>query len=400
MKHLKPILLVIVIILLNGCWNYKELESLAIVGAIGIDLGDDDFVISVEVINPKTVASKGDGGSSSINETPSVVYEATGKTIREALNNVVLEAPYKLYLGHMHLLVISEDIAKKGIYDIMDFFVRDTESRKIFPITVVKNAKASEVLKTIKPLETITAVNIKASLEASSSISGIISNILFDEVLMALYVEGRHPTITAIEIINPSEEGETNKNITSTDAPTKIKIIGSATFKDDKLIGYLMEKDSIGYTIIRNQIESMTISFPCDAKGNYGNVVIDGLKNNLKVDLKKDKPLAKIDVTGNAALVEYNCKTDLTKQKNINKIKDLVNEELKQIIEKTIITTQRNIKSDIFGFGERLYKDHNNYWKDNKKKWNETFSTVPYEIKTNIKIERRGSTIDSTKGGV
>ncbi|MFA5410063.1 MAG: Ger(x)C family spore germination protein, partial [Bacilli bacterium] len=346
MKWFKLIFLIVTVFILTGCWNYRELEDLAIVGAIGVDKGDNGYAISVEVLNAKKVASSTTSSSGS-DETPSVVYEAEGKTIREALNRIILEAPKKLYIGHMNLLVISEAIAKDGLYSITDFFMRDVESRKIFPIVVVRNTKASVVLKTIKPLETVTSSNIEASLTATSSVSSIVSNRLFDEVLTSLYQEGRHPTVSAIEVVNPTEEGETNDNLSSTEAKTTVKIIGSSVFKNDKLVGYLNTEESLGYTIIRNKVESLTISFSCDSN-NYGNVVVDGLSTNLKVNIDKNKPVANINVTGGAALVEYNCKDDLTNESNIKKITSLVNAALKTIINNAINITQTKFSSDIF----------------------------------------------------
>lgn len=396
MKFIKLLLIFIAIMLLTGCWNYRELEDLAIVGAVGIDRNDKAYHVSIEVINPQTVASNSNSGAG-MSETPTIVYESSGMTIREALNNIVLEAPYSLYLGHLNLLVISEPVAKHGIYDIIDFFMRDIEVRKIFPVVVVKNAKASDVLKILKPLETVTAVNIKSSLEAAASINSFMSNRVFDEILTCLYVEGRHPTISAIEVINFSEEGQTSENLDNTDSLVKVKITGSAILKQDKLVGYLDGKEGLAFTIIRNNVQSMTLSFPCDEKDNYATVVIDKITNDLKIDMSKNKPIAKINIKGTGALVEYNCKSDLNSQKDINQIKSMVVKELTTILETTVEKTQNELKSDVFGFGERIYKDHNSYWKKNKDNWDEKFSKMEYKIKTDIKIERTASIVESAK---
>lgn len=391
MRKLRLLILAVIIISLTGCWNYRELEDLAIVGGIGIDYDGDKFKLSVNVINAKKAATGPNAGSGS-DETPTTVYEVTGHTIREALNRVVLESPQKLYIGHMNLLVISDAVAKKGIYDIADFFTRDVESRKVFPMIVVKNAKASDVLKIIEPIETQIASNIESGSEATASINSIISNRQFDEILMCLYQNGRHPTITAIEVLGLDKKGQSNDNLSTTEPKTFVKIIGSASFKKDKLVGYLDEKESLGYTMIRNKVKSMTVSFKCDDKGNYGNVVIDGLSNSMKVDIVKNKPVASINLTGSGALVEYNCDTNLKDEKNIDKVKKLVDQEIKKIIEASITKTQKELKSDVFGFGERVFKDHYPYWKKNGKKWDDIFSNMDYKIKSNIKIERIGST--------
>jgi spore germination protein KC len=264
-------------------------------------------------------------------------------------------------------------------------------------MVVVKNGKAVDLLKIVTPLETVTANNIQDSSEATATVSGVISNRLFDEVLACLYMEGRHPTVTAVELKNPSKEGETSENVSSTQVKTTAVISGSAAFKKDKLVGYLDAKESLGYTIIRDKTQSITISFPCDNKGNYGNVIFDKVSDKIGIKFNKNKPVANLNISGEGALAEYNCNTDLSDEKNIENIKKLTTKEINKIIKKTIDKSQKELKSDILGFGEQIYKNSNSYWQKNKKNWDKIFSTMDYKIKTNITIKRIGSTVNSGK---
>ena len=52
MKKIRILILILLLLPLTGCWNYRELEDLAIVSALGIDISDNDFDISVEAVNP------------------------------------------------------------------------------------------------------------------------------------------------------------------------------------------------------------------------------------------------------------------------------------------------------------------------------------------------------------
>jgi spore germination protein KC len=90
---------------------------------------------------------------------------------------------------------------------------------------------------------------------------------------------------------------------------------------------------------------------------------------------------------------------DLRKEKNLKKIESIINKTFKKEIDKTIKKVQKEYKSDIFGFGERLYKDNNSYWKKVDKNWNDTFSNMKYNIKTNIIIKNLSSTINAIKEG-
>ena len=122
----KLIVIIIAMILLNGLNNSRELNDLAIVSAIGIDKEDGNFKVSAIVLNPEKQDS---GSSSSSASNKMIVYEKTASSVQEAIRSMILESPKRLYLAHMELLLISEEVAKKDLANALDFFIRDNESK-------------------------------------------------------------------------------------------------------------------------------------------------------------------------------------------------------------------------------------------------------------------------------
>lgn len=61
---LQIILVFLILSLLSGCWDARELGSLAIVAAVGIDLADKSgkLLITIQIIKPGEVKSGGGGG--------------------------------------------------------------------------------------------------------------------------------------------------------------------------------------------------------------------------------------------------------------------------------------------------------------------------------------------------
>ena len=108
----KLIVIIIAMILLNGLNNSRELNDLAIVSAIGIDKEDGNFKVSAIVLNPEKQDS---GSSSSSASNKMIVYEKTASSVQEAIRSMILESPKRLYLAHMELLLISEEVAKKDL---------------------------------------------------------------------------------------------------------------------------------------------------------------------------------------------------------------------------------------------------------------------------------------------
>ena len=71
----KIFLLIPILLLLSGCYNYHELNDLAIVSGISICKIQDEFYVHVEVLNP---VKQQDASSS--NESKFIVFTGKGKS--------------------------------------------------------------------------------------------------------------------------------------------------------------------------------------------------------------------------------------------------------------------------------------------------------------------------------
>ena len=128
MKKLALILTILIItITLTGCAGYEELNNLSIVTAVAFDKTDNEYELSFLIANsPKAQTSAKEG------EAKTTVYTGKGKTIAEASKDIEQIVPKQVYLGHINVVVISEDIAKVGFLKIADWLLRNPQTRKKF----------------------------------------------------------------------------------------------------------------------------------------------------------------------------------------------------------------------------------------------------------------------------
>ena len=117
MKILKILIVLVFSIFMTGCWQYIELNDIAIVTAVGIDKEGKEYHLSVQIVNAK----KQTKDYSAAEESLVTVYDAKGKTLGEALNKISLESPFELYFGHIDMVVIGEATARLGIREYIDF---------------------------------------------------------------------------------------------------------------------------------------------------------------------------------------------------------------------------------------------------------------------------------------
>lgn len=387
----KKILILLILFLMTGCWNYQELNSLAISTAMAIDKKDDQYEVSILIAN-----SKKNQVSSKEGESQTVVYSAKGKTISEALKNIDLENPRQTYIGHLAVIVISEDVAKEGLDNTLDLLLRNSESTKRFYLAIAKDDNAKDIIKIISPLETFPSQTISTNIKASSESQAISSAITYSKFIENIMKKGINPILPTITVEGNISKGEKAKNLESSSLDAILKLSTIAIFKDDKLVGYADKNQSRGINLMLDEIKEMMIEYKCEE-----NILVTNLSEvNTKTDIKlKDGILeAAINVDGIGDITENNCKLDLTNTKTINTIEKHVNKKVEKLINNGLNLIQNDLKSDVIGFGNILYKKNPNYYK--KIDWDEEFPKLKIKVNSNIKITTKGSARQSIKEAI
>ena len=102
-------MLIIFVLLFCGCYNYRELNTLGITSAIGVDKEGENYKVTVQIVNTQKVGSD---TNSVGNQTKFLTFSSTGKTVQEAVRNIISESPRRLYINHVELLIIGEELVK------------------------------------------------------------------------------------------------------------------------------------------------------------------------------------------------------------------------------------------------------------------------------------------------
>ena len=380
-KFVLIIITLFILLISSGCYNYKEINDMAIVSSIGIDKDNknDKYIVSAQIMNSKE--------SEDSEDSQITVYTKEGDTVHEALRNITLKSPRKLYGNHLSKIVLSEEVAKEGIDNILDIFNRITEVRNEFIITIVKEDKASDVLKVLTTTESIPAEYVKLSLKIADKTSGLTYATKLDEFISLYLKKGIDPVVPVLKIDKKEKKGTTINNITTTNPISKIVIEDLAVTNKGKLETYLKNEEVIGYNFLRNQIQKMIIPVKCDDENNYASILI--LKNKTKSNTaKKDNEyIINFNINSEAIITEYNCKKDLTDEKVIKRLEKDTEKKIKRYIKKSL-NKQKETKGKFLGLERIIYLDYPKYK-------NEDYS-VKYNAKVNL--VRKGEIRNSVKG--
>lgn len=385
MKKIKIVCLLFISFLMTGCWNYNELNDLAITTGIAIDIKDDNYVVSYMIANAK----KSEGESKS-QEASSIVYSGVGSSISSAyidLNSKISKIPY---ISHLEVLIISEDAAKKGVMNIIDFLMRNPESRKEFYVLLSKDTSAKSILETLTPLESFPSQSIANNLLSNKTIESTVVVEEFSDFISKLIMEGINPVLSGAIIEGNKDEGKEQASLESSTPSAIVNINSTGIFKDDKLLGWANNKESIGINILTNEVESILLESKCD--NQYMAATLTNVETKTDFEFENNIPKIKISVEAAGALVEINCQKNLEETSTIKELSNLFEESLKTLLYNSINLAKLEYKSDIFGYGNMIYKNHFKKWKQIKDSWEtEIFPNLSFEIDTKISLSSKGS---------
>lgn len=391
MKKIKIFLFLVAALLLTGCGNYRELNDLAITTGIAFDIKDDQYIVSYMIANSNKAET-----DSKDSETKITVYEGQGNTISSAYKDLNSKNPKIPYIGHLEVVIISEDLAKKGMLEALDFLMRNPESRKEFYIVLSKNVEAGTLLKTLAPLESFPSQNIAEIIKSNKDDQSTIVMQKYSAVITNMIDEGVEPIINGIELDGNKEEGQMQESLEKATPSATIKIDTIGIFKKDKLLGWSTHDETVGINIINNSAGFILLETKCDDK--YMTSTLKDIKTKPIITFENNIPKIKLKIKADAAILEMQCKRNLEETKIMKELENEFNEKLKSIIDETIYMAQKKYKSDIFGFGNYIYKNNLKKWNIIKDKWNnEIFPEIKIDTEIKINLNNKGSLEQSLK---
>ena len=345
--------------------------------AVGLDKATNgQFDYSVQIIKPSAIESRKQGGSSVATETIS----SQGQTVFEAIRNLLSKTDKKLFYGHIQVIVIGEELARQGILNVMDMFVRNIETDKRAHIIIARGTTARNILAAEGEVQDIPAVEITNTLENVKSLPKIKETKLH-EVIKNINSNGNNPVLGVVTT------PETTEKLTV----AELDFTGAAVFNKDKLVGWLNPEETTGFLFIENKIKSgiINVNNPFDTRAK---VAIEIIRSSTKKDVRfiNGEPVIYIEVKQEGNMVDQQGEGDLTAPDKIKILENETAQVIKNEIYHVISLAQGEFQSDIFGLGDIVHKKNLKYWREVENNWNGEFSDLSVEVKVDSRIRRSG----------
>lgn len=277
-------------------------------------------------------------------------------------------------------------MAKSGVSQILDFFERYRESQMKSYIAVSATT-ASDVMNYLPKFERLSSEVIFEELKRR-----VLPTVRLVDFLNALQSEGVEPFAPILEI-TASERGDSKyKNLV---------ISGSAVFKKDKMVGWLNDDEARGLQWVLDTVEEGVVTIEIDEGKRKGRVSAELEKVNVSRKMKVGKT-GKMEVTlhadVSANIYENTSDMDLEISENTKSVIDLFKKQIENRITGSIQKVQRELQSDIFGFGQSIYRRYPLTWKKSyREQWDTLFSEMETKIDVDVRVLRNGLTNKTIK---
>jgi spore germination protein KC len=370
--------MMIMVPLLSGCWDRKEVNDLALITAAGIDkVSDKSLELSVLVYIPKSAGSgqsmDGSGGGGA---AQTLVRSAKGVTIAEAMAKLQEKLPRHVFWGHTEVFIFNEQVAKTGLSKHIDFMMRHPQLRERSQ-PFISHQKAKDVLGLLPPLERDLAT-VLSELE-SLHVGLEVSVKDFSEMLLS---ESGDTAVPWIKIL-PAQKGKPKND-------TIAYIAGTAIFKKDKLVGKIDDSITRGLLWLRNEVRLATVTVNPKGTNGYVSLNLQKASSDLVPKFENGKWKMVLKTNAEADIIQNTTNLDMNNPKVIKLLQQLLRQDIEERVNLALDQVQKKMKADVFGFGDAFYRKYPHLWNKEKYRWDEIYPNVEVSIESKIKIRRQG----------
>ncbi|MBE3574147.1 MAG: Ger(x)C family spore germination protein [Firmicutes bacterium] len=359
---------------LTGCWDLEEISEQGMVlgAAVDADRQPRSFRLTLEIPRVSEFAAAGGGGGGGggrAPEKPAWVVSGQGTALYDIVRQLQTRVNRRFFLGHVRVLVIGEELARRGLLPVMDFFERNPQLAYRTPVLIAAG-KAEDALKVRPRLEKLASTYLRTLSDKSR-------------------VAGRAPQVMLGEILGPLHERKDFLLPRLVSSEKEAQLSGAAVIRGGSLAGWLSPGQTRGALFVEGKMAG-ELEAAIGPAGQTAVYDVSTVHSKLSSTWVGGTPLIRISIRSEGTLTESTATAALRTPGSILRLEQAlarqINREVRQAVEQL-----QALGADALGFGDLLHRQHPAQWKKTQTRWHELFRSTSVEVSSVVRIRRIGA---------
>ena len=392
-----------VCLILSGCSGAKETDEVAYVLAVGVDyLPNKEINITYLIAVPRALGASGSGGDADSGKSL-VVTTIKAPSLTEGRSLLGASLGRSPDLSHIKVWVISEELARQGLTNLVGPLLRFREFRGSMFMMVVRDT-AQEFINKNKPSIDVLPSRWIEGLLLSGTETGYLLPTHVHEFYNRLKTTSGAPYAVYASINplsgtdRPSAQPippERAKEYFPGDIPREggnpAAVIGTAVFKGGKLAGMLTNEETRMVAILMGNFPKgfLTIVDPKIPERNVHILLRLGKNPQINVGFVNNRPVIDIDVLLEGELTSIASDINYESKENRELLEEEVSKTIKLEMVEMLNHTQA-LETDVVNFGRYFRPKFKTYDEVASFNWNDLYPEAEFHVQINTKIRRTG----------
>ena len=358
-----------------------ELSDLMIIQGIGVDYKNGQYTVTVEILNNE---QSGSPSGDSVSENKTKIYSIKGKSVSEALRLLTTQSGNLPLFAHNRVIVVNGDLNEKKISDVLEFFVRNFDSRATQLICISKGKTAQEIIRA-KLLKDTVKSEILENLLVESYNQSIIPRVRVIDAVNTLRNKSKVLCVPAVTIRKNGENED-------------YEIKGCAVYdKNGKVSKFINNEQTKGLAFLNNDAKQGFLTQPL-SDGENVTIIINKSRTKYKVSTENGNFVYRLNIDISCDIDEIEKTNEqLSDAEIINELQKAIKDAVSQRVGNTLRVLQTPGGGDCIGFCKIAELQKPQIYKVVKNNWQQVFENAKTKVSVNVKIRRIGEEILDNK---
>ena len=410
-------ILLLTIMLIISSTNYygiKGIDNLAYVVALGLDVGEqEELKLSLQISIPTSESSSSSSQSSSV-----VVDSIECSSIHSGINLFNSYLGKEVNLSHCKVLVISEELASKGVSEYLYTLTNDMKFRNSSNI-IISKSDAKSYLEYSAPLLDKVSARYYEIAPSSSEYTGYTESITCNQFFSSITDTFSDP-VAILGSVNSKNTQTLDSNSSASSyscdvvanetasytagktpfsGESGVENMGLAVFQGDRLVGELNGFESICHLIVSSKLKNAQIRIPSPIEElDYIDLYIELEKDtNNTVLLVNGSPYIKSNPKIIAKMQSMNGNINLKDDEIVSKIEQSAKDFLEKNISDYLYKTAKILESDVDSFGLYALKYFSTTSEWEEFNWLHRYKDAFFDVNVDVNLRSSYLLVDTVK---